>query len=59
MIDRLVLFYYIISVIIRFMNLKSYILRDLFICSYDEKIVCFFHFILLYLIFPLYNGVYD
>ena len=41
------------------MNLKSYILRDLFICSNDEKIVCFLHFILLYFIFPLYDGVYD
>ena len=37
------------------MNLKSYILRDLFICSNDEKIVCFLHFILLYFIFPLYD----
>ena len=35
------------------MNLKSYILRDLFISSYDEKKVYFLHFIL------LYDGVYD
>ena len=43
------------------MNLKSYILQDLFICSNDEKIVCFCFllFILLYFIFPLYDGVYD
>ena len=35
------------------MNLKSYILRDLFICSYDEKIVFFllfaFYFTLFYI----------
>ena len=35
------------------MNLKSYILRDLFICSYDE--IKFAHCILFYFIFLLYN----
>ena len=32
-----------------FMNLKSYILRDLFICSYDEIKFAFLHFILFYI----------
>ena len=56
MMDELVLFYYIIYVIMYFMNLKSYILQDLFICSYDEKKNCFF--ILFHFILPLYD-IYD
>ena len=35
------------------MNLKIYILRDLFKCSYDEKKIVFW--ILFYIIFSLYN----
>ena len=36
-----------------FMNLKSYVLPNLFICSYCEKKNCFF--ILFYFIFQLYD----
>ena len=35
------------------MNLKSYIMRDLFKCSYDEKKIVFW--ILFYFIFSLYD----
>ena len=43
MMDNLVLFYYKIYVIMYFMNLRSYILQDLFICS---CFILYFHFMI-------------
>ena len=38
-----------------FMNLKSYILQDLFICSYDEKKIVFSFYFILYFHFMIYD----
>ena len=38
-----------------FMNLKSYILQDLFICSNDEKKLFFSFYFILYFHFMIYD----